>query len=40
VARKVIVLDLKIVSAEQIVGIALVTIALGVTYWLIKQKNN
>jgi uncharacterized membrane protein (DUF373 family) len=38
VARKVIVLDLKIVSAEQIVGLALVTIALGVTYWLIKQK--
>jgi len=40
VARKVIVLDLKIVSAEQIIGLALVTIALGVTYWLIKHKNN
>jgi uncharacterized membrane protein (DUF373 family) len=40
VARKVIVLDLKIVSAEQIVGLALVTIALGVTYWLIKQKTH
>jgi uncharacterized membrane protein (DUF373 family) len=40
VARKVIVLDLKIVSAEQIVGIALVTIALGITYWLIRKKNN
>ncbi|MFT5676576.1 MAG: uncharacterized membrane protein (DUF373 family) [Paraglaciecola sp.] len=38
VARKVIVLDLKLVSAEQIVGLALVTIALGVTYWLIKSK--
>ena len=38
VARKVIVLDLKIVSSEQIVGLALVTIALGVTYWLIKYK--
>lgn len=38
VARKVIVLDLKIVSSEQIVGLALVTIALGVTYWLIKHK--
>jgi len=38
VARKVIVLDLKLVSAEQIVGLALVTIALGVTYWLIKNK--
>ncbi|MDO6561945.1 phosphate-starvation-inducible PsiE family protein [Amphritea sp. 1_MG-2023] len=38
VARKVIVLDLKLVSAEQIYGLALVTIALGVTYWLVKQK--
>ncbi|WP_310649666.1 MULTISPECIES: phosphate-starvation-inducible PsiE family protein [unclassified Colwellia] len=39
VARKIIVLDLKFVSAEQIVGLALVTIALGVTYWLIKKNN-
>ncbi|MFQ3190822.1 MAG: uncharacterized membrane protein (DUF373 family) [Paraglaciecola sp.] len=38
VARKIIVLDLSIVSAEQIVGLALVTIALGVTYWLLKNK--
>lgn len=40
VARKVIVLDLKLVSAEQIAGLAMVTIALGVTYWLIKHKGN
>jgi uncharacterized membrane protein (DUF373 family) len=39
VARKIIVLDLKLVSAEQIVGLALVTIALGVSYWLVKQTN-
>lgn len=39
VARKIIVLDLKIVSAEQIVGLALVTIALGVSYWMITAKN-
>jgi uncharacterized membrane protein (DUF373 family) len=39
VARKVIVLDLKLISAEQIIGLALVTIALGVTYWLIRQKH-
>lgn len=38
VARKIIVLDLKIVSAEQVIGLALVTIALGVTYWLLKNK--
>jgi uncharacterized membrane protein (DUF373 family) len=40
VARKIIVLDLKIVSAEQIIGLALVTIALGVTYWLLKSRSN
>ncbi|AEY00925.1 membrane protein [Oceanimonas sp. GK1] len=38
VARKVIVLDLKLVSAEQIIGLALVTIALGVSYWLVKTR--
>ncbi|OMH27116.1 phosphate-starvation-inducible PsiE family protein [Motiliproteus sp. MSK22-1] len=38
VARKVIVLDLKEVTAEHIVGIALVTIALGVSYWLVQVK--
>ncbi len=37
VARKIIVLDLKIVTAEQIMGLALVTIALGVTYFLVKK---
>ncbi len=37
VARKVIVLDLKIVSAEHIVGLALLTIALGVSYWLVQK---
>ena len=40
VARKIIVLDLKLVSAEQIAGLALVTISLGVTYYLIKKKSN
>lgn len=39
VARKIIVLDLKIVSAEQIVGLALVTFALGVSYWLVRQRH-
>ncbi|WP_372880090.1 phosphate-starvation-inducible PsiE family protein [Psychromonas sp.] len=39
VARKVIVLDLKLVSSEQIVGIALVIIALGISYWLVKHTN-
>lgn len=38
VARKVIVLDLGLVSSEHIIGIALVTIALGVSYWLVQEK--
>lgn len=38
VARKIIVLDLSMVSAEQIVGLALVAIALGVCYWLVNRS--
>ena len=37
VARKIIVLDLKLVSAEQIGALALVTISLGVTYFLLRK---
>lgn len=40
VARKVIVLDLKQVTSEQIFGIALVTFALGISYWLVRQSNS
>ena len=40
VARKIIVLDLKLVTSEQIVGLALVTMALGVSYWLVKNASN
>lgn len=39
VARKVIVLDLKLVSSEQIMGLALVTLSLGISYWFVKQRN-
>lgn len=38
VARKIIVLDLKIVSAEHVIGLALVTISLGGTYFLLKRN--
>jgi uncharacterized membrane protein (DUF373 family) len=38
IARKIIVLDLSLVSAEEIVGIALVTLALGLSYWLVSKK--
>jgi uncharacterized membrane protein (DUF373 family) len=39
VARKIIVLDLKIVSADHVIGLALVTIALGATYYLLKRNS-
>lgn len=39
IARKVIVLDLKLVDAEQILGLGFVTLALGVAYWLVKHSN-
>ena len=38
IARKVIILDLKLVSPEHVFGIALVTIALGVSYGLISRR--
>ncbi len=39
IARKVIILDLKLVTPEHVVGIALVTLALGVSYWLVAKMN-
>lgn len=38
IARKVIVLDLSLVSAEQIVGIGITALALGICYWLVRLK--
>jgi uncharacterized membrane protein (DUF373 family) len=38
IARKVIVLDLDKVTADYTVGIAAVTLSLGITYWLISKK--
>ena len=38
IARKIIVLDLGQVNAEQILGIGFVTLALGISYWLVAKK--
>ncbi len=38
IARKVIILDLADTSAEQVFAIGAVTLALGVTYWLVSVK--
>jgi uncharacterized membrane protein (DUF373 family) len=37
-ARKFIILDLHTVSADQLFGLAAATLALGVTYWLVKER--
>jgi len=38
VARKFIILDLHEVSAAQLLGLAAVTLALGIVYWLIRFR--
>jgi uncharacterized membrane protein (DUF373 family) len=40
VARKFIILDLKDVSAGQLLGLAAITVALGLAYWLIRQRDD
>jgi uncharacterized membrane protein (DUF373 family) len=38
IARKVIVLDLDKITPPHVVGIAAVSLALGLTYWLVSKK--
>jgi len=40
VARKFIILDLKDVSADQLLGLAAITVALGLAYWLVRQRDD
>ena len=39
VARKFIVLDLRSVDAAQMLGLAAITLALGIVYWLIRIRD-
>jgi uncharacterized membrane protein (DUF373 family) len=39
-ARKFIILDLKETTADQLLGLAAVTLALGVTYWLLRERDD
>lgn len=39
IARKVIVLDLDKITPPHVVGIAAVSLALGITYWLVTKKS-
>jgi uncharacterized membrane protein (DUF373 family) len=39
-ARKFIILDLHEVSAGQLAGLAAITLVLGVTYWLLRERDD
>lgn len=38
IARKVIVLDLSVIEPEYLYGIALVVVALAITYWMVSNR--
>jgi uncharacterized membrane protein (DUF373 family) len=40
IARKFIVLDLNSASAAQLLGLATITLALGITYWLMRERDD
>jgi len=40
VARKFIVLDLHDVDTSQLLGLAAVTLALGIAYWLMRERDD
>ncbi len=40
VARKFIILDLKETSAEIMLGLAAITLALGIVYWLLRERDD
>jgi uncharacterized membrane protein (DUF373 family) len=40
IARKFIVLDLSSVTAAQLLGLATITLALGITYWLMRERDD
>lgn len=39
-ARKLIVLDLKEHDATELIGLAAITLALGITYWLLRERDD
>jgi uncharacterized membrane protein (DUF373 family) len=39
-ARKVIILDLHEISTSQIEALALITLALGIVYWLMRERDD
>ena len=39
VARKVVILDLTEMGAAQLAGLAAVALALGICYWLLRERD-
>jgi uncharacterized membrane protein (DUF373 family) len=39
-ARKVIILDLKKMAPDVLFGLAAITLALGITYWLMRERDD
>jgi uncharacterized membrane protein (DUF373 family) len=39
-ARKFIILDIQEVSAEQMLGLAAISLALGISYWLVRERDD
>jgi uncharacterized membrane protein (DUF373 family) len=39
-ARKVIILDLQQTTPTELLGLAAVTLALGITYWLLRERDD
>jgi len=39
-ARKFIVLDLHEVAAGELLGLAAITLALGIVYWLMRERDD
>src|SRR5438132_705980 len=40
IARKFIILDLSSVDAAQLLGLAAITLALGIAYWLMRERDD
>jgi uncharacterized membrane protein (DUF373 family) len=40
VSRKFIILDLNTTSADQLLGLAAVTLVLGLSYWLMRERDD
>jgi len=39
-ARKVIILDLQETTPHELLGLAAVTLALGITYWFLRERDD